>query len=40
MMVGVAAEHGEEKTMTIDATYLKARHAATSMAAKKGSVDV
>ena len=36
MMVGLAAEHGEEKTVMIDATYLKAHRTATSMAAKKG----
>jgi transposase len=36
MMVGLAAEHGEEKTVMIDATYLKARRHATSLAAKKG----
>ena len=39
MMVGLAAEHGEEKTVMIDATYLKAHRTATSMAAKKGGVD-
>lgn len=38
MMVGLAAEHREEKAVMIDATYLKAHRAATSMAAKKGSV--
>ena len=37
MMVGLAAEHGEEKTVMIDATYLKAHRTATSMAAKKGT---
>ena len=36
MMVGLAAEHGEKKTVMIDATYLKAHRTATSMAAKKG----
>ena len=36
MMAGLAAEHGEEKTVMIDATYLKAHRTATSMAAKKG----
>ncbi|GAB5463330.1 MAG: hypothetical protein HoeaKO_34210 [Hoeflea alexandrii] len=36
MMVGLAAEHGEEKTVMIDATYLKAHRTATSMAVKKG----
>ena len=35
MMVGLAAEHGEEQTVMIDATYLKAHRTATSMAAKK-----
>ena len=30
MMVGLAAEHGEEKTVMIDATYLKAHRTATS----------
>ena len=39
MMVGLAAEHGEEKTVMIDATYLTAHRTATSMAAKKGGVD-
>ena len=38
MMVGLAAEHGEQKTVMIDATHLKARRTATSMAAKKGGV--
>ena len=36
MMVGLAAGHREEKTVMIDATYLKAHRTATSMAAKKG----
>ena len=35
MMLGLAAEHGEENTVVIDATYLKAHRTATSMAAKK-----
>jgi hypothetical protein len=39
MMAGLAAEHGEQKTVMIDATYLKAHRTATSMAAKKGGVD-
>ena len=38
MMAGLAAEHGEEKTVMIDATYLKAHRTATSMAVKKGGV--
>jgi len=36
MMVGLAAEHSEEKTVMIDTTYLKTHRTATSMAAKKG----
>ena len=36
MMVGLVADHGEEKTVMIDASYLKAHRTATSMAAKKG----
>ena len=36
MMAGLAAGHGEEKTLMIDATYLKAHRTATSMAVKKG----
>src|SRR6056297_3997261 len=36
MMVGLAAEHGEQKTVMIDATYLKAHRTATSLAANKG----
>ncbi len=35
----LAAEHGEEKTVMIDATYLKAHRTAASMCAKKGGVD-
>ena len=35
MMVGLAAEHGETKTVMIDATYLKAHRTATSLAVKK-----
>ena len=38
MMVGLAAEHGEEKTVMIDATYLKAHRTASSLAMKKGGV--
>ena len=33
-----AAKHREEKSVMIDATYLKAHRTATSMAAKKGGV--
>ena len=39
MMAGLAAEHGEEKTVMIDATYLNAHRAATSMGDKKVGVD-
>lgn len=35
MMVGLAANHGEEKTVMIDATYLKAHWTATSMGVKR-----
>ena len=35
IMMGLAAEHGEEKTVMIDATYLKAHRTATSMGMKK-----
>ncbi len=40
IMTGLAAEHGEKKTVMIDATYLKAHRTATSMGVKKGGVDV
>ena len=36
MMAGRAAEHGEEKTMMIDAPCMKAHRTATSMGVKKG----
>ncbi len=39
MMVGLAAEHGEEKTVMIDATHLKAHRTATGLGVKKGGVD-
>jgi len=39
-MVGLSAEHGEEKTVMIEATYSKAHRTATSMAATKGGVAV
>ena len=39
MMSVVAAEHGEQKTVMIDATYLKAHRTATSMGVKKGGAD-
>ena len=40
MMMGLAADHGEEQTVMIDATYLKAHRTATSMGVKKGGVVV
>ena len=36
MMVGLAANHGGEKTAMIDATYLKAHRTASSLGVKKG----
>ncbi|MFY2822414.1 IS5 family transposase [Ruegeria sp. MALMAid1280] len=36
MMVGLAAEHGEEKTIMIDASYLKAHRTASSLGGQKG----
>lgn len=38
IMAGLAAEHGEEKTVMIDAIYLKAHRTATSMGVKKVSI--
>ena len=38
MMVGLAAGHGEKKTVMIDATYLKAHRTASSLGVKKGGV--
>ena len=38
MTAGLAAEHGEEKIVMIDATYLKAHRSATSLGVKKGGV--
>jgi len=40
MMMGLAAVHGEEKTVMIDATYLQAHRTASSFAVKKGDVAV
>ncbi len=37
MMAGLATEHGEGKTVMIDATYLKVHLTATSMGVKKGA---
>jgi transposase len=36
MMAGLAAEHGEQKTVMIDATYLKAHRTATSTRVSTG----
>ena len=38
IMVGLSAEHRKEKTVMIDATYLKAHRTATSLDVKKGGV--
>ena len=40
MMIGLAAGHGEDKTVMIAATYLKAHRPAPSMGFKKGGVAV
>ena len=39
MMVGLAADHGEERTVMIEATYLEAHRTASSLGVKKGGVD-
>ena len=36
MIVGLAANGGEEKTVMVDATYLKAHRTASSLGVKKG----
>ena len=36
MLIVLAAEHGEEKTVMIDATYLKARRTASSLGVRSG----
>ncbi len=36
MMEGLASEGGDQKTIMIDATYLKAHRTASSLRAKKG----
>ena len=38
-MAGLAAEHGEETTVMIDATHLKAYRTASSRGVIKGGVD-
>ncbi len=40
MMEGLAAAGAEPKTVMIDATYLKAHRTASSLAVKKGGLDV
>jgi hypothetical protein len=40
MLIGSAADHGEEKTVKLDATYLEAHCTASSLALKKGDVAV
>ena len=40
MSIGLAANQGEEKTVMIDATNLKAHRTASSLAVKKGDVAV
>ena len=40
MMVGMAADHREDKTIMIDATYPKAHRTASSLRLKKGDVAV
>jgi transposase len=39
MMVGLAANQGEEKTVMIEAIYLKAHRTVTRIGIKKGGVD-
>ncbi len=39
MMDGLAADHGEQATVMIDATYLKTHRTASSLGVKKGGVD-
>lgn len=40
IMTGLAADSPDNKTISIDATYLKAHRTASSLGAKKGGVDV
>ena len=40
IMEGLAAETPDNKTISIDATYLKAHRTASSLSVKKGGVDV
>jgi len=39
IMLGLAEEAPDNKTISIDATYLKAHRTASSLWAKKGGVD-
>jgi hypothetical protein len=39
IMVGLAAEDPDNKTISIDETYLKAHRTASSLWVKKGGVD-
>ncbi len=39
IMMGLAAEVPDNKTISIDATYLKAHRTASSLRLKKGGVD-
>ena len=39
ILAGLAAEHGEETTVMINATHLKAHPTASSLGFKKGGVD-
>jgi hypothetical protein len=39
MMAGLAANHGEMKTVMIDATYPKAHRIETKLGRQKGGVD-
>ena len=39
MTAGQAADYGEEKTVTIGATYLKVHRTATSLGVEKRDVD-
>ena len=39
IMVGLAAQSAEHKTIMIDATYLKAHRTASSLRVKKGGAD-
>ena len=39
IMTGLAAEAPDNKTISIDATYLKAHHTASSLGLEKAGVD-